>query len=101
MRTRAIIDGHSKPALPGHVRLQFDTLRQSWVLLAPERVMWPDQTSVEVLKQCDGKATISEIVAALAKGYAAPEDEIRQDVTTFLQEWADKRLIICMDKAEA
>jgi pyrroloquinoline quinone biosynthesis protein D len=101
MRVCAIIEPHSQPALPDHVRLQFDTLRQSWVLLSPERVMWPDQTSVEILKQCDGKATTSEIVAALAKGYAAPEDEIRQDVTAFLQEWADKRLIICLDKAEA
>lgn len=101
MRSRVIIDGNSKPALPGHVRLQFDTLRDCWVLLAPEKVMWPDATSVEILKHCDGAATTNDIVAELAREYAAPEAEIRQDVTSFLQEWADKRLIVCLDPAES
>lgn len=100
MRTRAIIEGRSQPALPGHTRLQFDKLRQCWVLLSPERVMWPDEISVDILKHCDGTTTTDEIVTALAKEYAAPEDEIRHDVTNFLQEWADKRLVVCMDKAE-
>jgi pyrroloquinoline quinone biosynthesis protein D len=98
MRARAIIDPRSQPALPGHTRLQFDKLRQCWVLLSPERVMWPDEISVDILKLCDGKATTDQIVSALAKDYAAPEDEIRQDVTNFLQEWADKRLVVCMNR---
>lgn len=100
MRKRAIIGPRTQPALPVHTRLQFDKLRQCWVLLSPERVTWPDEISIDILKLCDGKTTTGEIVSALAKDYAAPEDEIRQDVTSFLQEWADKRLVICMDREE-
>ena len=100
MRSRIIIDGRSKPVPPVYVRLQFDTLRRCWVLLAPERVMWPDGTSVDILKKCDGVSTTDEIVAKLASDYAAPEEEIRKDVTSFLQEWADKRLIICANQRE-
>ena len=100
MRARAIIEPHSQPALPRYVRLQYDALRQCWALLAPERVMWPDEISVDILKRCDGNATTDTIVSDLASDYAAPEDDIRRDVTTFLQEWADKRLIMCMDQTE-
>lgn len=101
MRARTTIDGQSRPALPAHIRLQFDQLRQSWVVLAPEKVMWPDDISVEILKRCDGLATTDAIVAALAREYAAPEAEIGRDVTAFLQEWADRRLIVCAAGAEA
>lgn len=97
MRKRAIVEGRSKPALPAYVRLRFDELRQRWVLLAPERVMWPDEISLDILKRCDGASTTDDIVATLSDEYAAPEDAIRRDVTTFLQEWADKRIIVCRE----
>ena len=59
-------------------------------MLAPERVLTPDQTAVDVLKLCDGKRTVDEIVAVLAKEYSAPSDVIRADVLDLLQGLADK-----------
>ena len=44
----------SRPKLPRHARLKFDETRQVWVILAPERVLAPDEIAVEVLQLCDG-----------------------------------------------
>ena len=59
-------------------------------MLAPERVLTPDQTAVAVLKLCDGKRTVEKIVEALAKDYSAPAEIIRTDVLDLLQGLADK-----------
>ena len=37
----------SRPVLPRHARLKFDETRQVWVILAPERVLAPDEIAVE------------------------------------------------------
>nr|WP_303626501.1 pyrroloquinoline quinone biosynthesis peptide chaperone PqqD [Roseovarius sp. M141] len=76
--------------MPRHVRLKFDKLRERWLLLAPERILVPDDTSVEVLQQCDGETSITEMVTILAAKYDAPEAEILGDVLSMLQELADK-----------
>jgi pyrroloquinoline quinone biosynthesis protein D len=79
--------------LPTYLKLRYDTGRDRWVLLAPERVLTPDQTAVAVLKLCDGNRTVEEIVEALAKEYSAPADVIRADVIELLQGLADKGYI--------
>ena len=94
MQTRFQVHPDASPALPAHVRLQFDELRQKWVVLAPERVLWPDDVSVDILKLCDGSLTIDGIVERLAEDYGAERSEINADVTEFLQGWADQRLLV-------
>lgn len=90
MSARTIITGASRPALPRHVRLRHDEQRGRWVILAPERVLLPDEVSVEILQLCDGKATVDDIAGALAQDYSAPEEEIRADVIDVLQNLMDK-----------
>ena len=51
----------SRPSLPRHVRLHFDPLRQAWALLSPEKVLWPDEVSLSILRLCDGERDISTI----------------------------------------
>ena len=92
-RTRTIITPDSQPRLRPHVRLQFEPVRQAWALLAPEKVMWPDDISIDILKRCDGETATSAIIAGLATDYEASVDEVSGDVTEFLQTWADMRLI--------
>lgn len=55
--------------------------------------MWPDAVSYDILKRCDGKATVAEIVSSLAAEYDASEDVVGDDVSGFLQVWADRRLV--------
>ncbi len=93
-RRRVMITSESRPGFPSFVRLQFEPVRGAWALLSPEKVMWPDAVSYDILKRCNGKATVSEIIASLAAEYDAPEDVVRDDVCGFLQTWADRRLVI-------
>ena len=80
----------SRPVLPRHARLKFDETRKVWVILAPERVLAPDEIAVEVLQLCDGQRHVADIVDALAAKYAAPREAISADVIAMLQDLADK-----------
>ncbi len=84
------LDTASRPVLPRFVKLKHDKARGLWVLLAPERILVPDTTSVEVLQMCDGQRTLGNIVAALAAKYNAPAAQIEADVTAMLTELAAK-----------
>ena len=80
----------SRPVLPRHTKLRYDETRQVWVILAPERVLAPDEIAVEVLKLCDGVRNVADIIDELAAKYAAPRDTIATDVVAMLQDLADK-----------
>ena len=87
---RLIVSQETRPYLPPYLKLRHDAGRNRWLLLAPERILSPDQTAVSVLQLCDGKRSVEEIAAALAKEYSAPVDVIRKDVLDLLQDLADK-----------
>jgi pyrroloquinoline quinone biosynthesis protein D len=84
------VSEYSRPVLPRHTKLKYDETRQVWVILAPERVLAPDEISVEVLQLCDGVRSVAVIVDELAVKYAAPRDTIASDVVAMLQDLADK-----------
>ena len=94
MSSRTVIAGESTPALPRHVRLKHDETRGAWVILAPERVLMPDEIAVEILRRCDGAATVDAICTSLAAQFDAPEQEIREDVVAVLQDLADKGFLV-------
>ena len=81
------------PKFPRGVRFRFNKTKEQWVLLAPERLLVPDETAVEVLKLCDGTASVGAIADDLANRFNAPRDVITSDVTTMLQDLADKGFI--------
>jgi pyrroloquinoline quinone biosynthesis protein D len=80
----------SRPVLPRHAQLKFDATRERWVILAPERVLAPDEIAVEVLQLCDGIRDVGQMVDQLAAKYAAERSAIATDVTAMLQDLADK-----------
>jgi pyrroloquinoline quinone biosynthesis protein D len=80
----------SRPVLPRHAKLKFDETRQRWVILAPERVLAPDDIAVEILHLCDGVRSVGEMIDQLAQKYAADRDAIGADVIAMLQDLADK-----------
>src|SRR3569833_3793216 len=84
------VSEHCRPGLPRHTKLKYDETRQVWVILAPERVLAPDEISVEVLQLCDGVRSVAVIVDELAAKYAAPRDTIASDVVAMLQDLAVK-----------
>jgi pyrroloquinoline quinone biosynthesis protein D len=67
-----------RPRLAPHVRLTFDPARRRYVLLAPEAVSVLNGTGAAVLGLCDGRRTVTEIVAELSGRYAhVAGDEVR------------------------
>jgi coenzyme PQQ biosynthesis protein PqqD len=83
----------SKPRLPRGVRLKYDETRGEWLLLAPERVIKADAIAVEILKRCDGTATLAAIVDDLAERYSADRARVDMDVRKLLSELAAKRMV--------
>jgi len=90
---RLIVDRATKPHMPRYLKLRHDPGRDRWVLLAPERILTPDNTAVAVLQLCDGARTVEDIAAKLADEYSAPADVIAADVLELLQDLADKGYI--------
>jgi pyrroloquinoline quinone biosynthesis protein D len=80
----------SRVVLPRHAKLKFDETRKVWVILAPERVLAPDEIAVEVLQLCDGIRSVADLADLLAQKYAAPREAILTDVVAMLQDLADK-----------
>jgi pyrroloquinoline quinone biosynthesis protein D len=80
----------SRPVMPRHAKLKFDEVRQRWVILAPERVLAPDDTAVEILQLCDGVRSVAQMIDQLAAKYTADREAIGTDVIAMLQDLADK-----------
>ena len=80
----------SRPLLPRHAKLKFDETRQRWVILAPERVLAPDEIAVEVLRLCDGIRSVGAMIDQFAEKYTAERSAIATDVIAMLQDLADK-----------
>jgi pyrroloquinoline quinone biosynthesis protein D len=93
LRQREMVSPDTVPSLPRHVRIQFDAVRQAFAVLSPERVFWPNEVSLDILRHCDGTSTVNRIIADLAQEYGAAEGDVAGDVTAFLQEWSDKLLV--------
>jgi pyrroloquinoline quinone biosynthesis protein D len=92
-RTRLIVEADSVLKLPRHIKLRHDKGRGLWLILAPERVFEPDETSVAVLQLCDGERSVSGIAQVLADQFHAPQDVILADITEMLQDLADKGVV--------
>ena len=82
-----------RPRLAPGVRLHFDTTRNAWVLLGPERVIETEGPASEILRRCDGSRTVGQIVDELTAPYTADRPEIEGDVNDMLAELATKRML--------
>lgn len=83
----------SVPSLPRGVRLHHDRVRQTWVLLAPERVLKLDAVGLAVLERVDGARTFGAIVDDLAAAYNAPREQIAADASRFLDGLIARRMV--------
>ena len=89
----AAIDERAVPRLGAGVRLQYDKVRDTWGLLAPERLFALDGPSTEVLKLVDGRRCLGAIIDDLAARYNAPRALIADDVTAMLGGLAEKNVL--------
>src|ERR1700755_1711849 len=84
------VSAANRPVLPRHAKLKFDETRQRWVILAPERVLAPDDIAVEILQLCDGARSVAQMIDQLAAQYTADRAASGAAVIAMLQDLADK-----------
>lgn len=81
------------PVLLRGVRIHWDRVRETQVLLGPERALMLDQIGYEILSRVDGKTTATDICSDLADTFGAPLEQVTSDVETFLKGLSDRRLV--------
>lgn len=81
------------PILPPGVRLHWDAVRGSHVLLAPERALMLDEVGHAILARVDGVTEVGALVAGLAVDFGAEVSEVGPDVAEFLEGLARERLV--------
>lgn len=79
--------------LPRGVRMRWDDVRKTQVLLGPERALMLDEIGHAVMAEVDGASSVSDIALRLSGRFAAPVEVILPDVIEFLDGLADKRLL--------
>ena len=85
----------ARPQLSAHARLQWDPVREQQVILMPEGVLALNATAAAIVALCDGQRCVSDIVATLSEQYHRAVD---QDVLTFLNRLANRRLLDVTDE---
>ncbi|MBK5957835.1 pyrroloquinoline quinone biosynthesis protein PqqD [Rhodoplanes elegans] len=93
MTEERTVPADARPRLARGVRLTSSAAHGGPVLLAPERILKLDPVAADILGRCDGSATMTELVDALASLYQAPRERIAGDVATLLRALADKHLV--------
>jgi pyrroloquinoline quinone biosynthesis protein D len=87
------LDGEAVLRFAPHARFRFDEVRHAWVVLAPERLLLPDEQAVEILHLIDGERAIDAIIDELAGRFDAPREVIAGDVLPMLQDLLDKKVL--------
>ena len=81
------------PSLPRGVRLHFDKVRDTWVLLAPERAVTLDGIGHAILSAVDGSRNFGEITSHLSQSFGAPLEQVTEDSSGFLDALRDRRFL--------
>jgi pyrroloquinoline quinone biosynthesis protein D len=83
------VDTTSRPVLGRGFRLQWEAAQNAYVLLFPEGMIKLNASAGEILKRCDGQATIAEITTDLEQAFATPG--LGNDVLAFVVMARDKQ----------
>jgi len=86
------VDVLSVPAVDRRFRLQWEAAQNAHVLLYPEGMVKLNGSAGEILKRCDGKATIADITADLEKCFAA--QGLLGDVIAFITMAVEKKWVV-------
>lgn len=72
------------PCIAPGMRLQFEAVQDTWVLLYPEGMVKLNPSASAILQRCNGKLTVAAIVADLEAAFNATG--IAPEVTNLLNE---------------
>jgi pyrroloquinoline quinone biosynthesis protein D len=87
--TAPVVDTASRPAIERGFRLQWEAAQNAHVLLYPEGMVKLNTSAGEIMKRCDGAATIADITSDLERAFAT--SNLSADVIRFVTMGVDKR----------
>lgn len=90
------MDDASRPRLARGVRLRFDSVRQTQMLLRPEGAVALNPSAATILELCDGERTQAAIIDALQEKFKGTE--IADDVRELLADLEDVGVVIDADR---
>ncbi|MEP6720338.1 MAG: pyrroloquinoline quinone biosynthesis peptide chaperone PqqD [Variovorax sp.] len=79
-----MITPDARPRISNLFRMQFEPAQDGWVLLYPEGMVRLNAPAAEILRRCDGRRTVDEIVAELELAFA--QTPLHDDVVVFLSQ---------------
>ena len=85
------VDAASRPTLDKRFRLQWEPAQEAHVLLYPEGMIKLNGSAGEILKRCDGVATVVDITSSLEKAFSA--HGLTDEVIAFLNMAVDKHWV--------
>jgi pyrroloquinoline quinone biosynthesis protein D len=83
------IEVTSRPAIGRGFRLQWEAAQNAHVLLYPEGMIKLNGSAGEIMKRCDGGATIADITADLERAFSA--SNLSGDVLSFVSMAVEKK----------
>ncbi len=88
------IDDSTSLQLGRGVRLRHDRERDSWTLMAPERVIVLDEIAHQVIVDIvESDGLLAGVIDRLSQLFDAPREQIASDVIEMLQPFVDKQLL--------
>jgi pyrroloquinoline quinone biosynthesis protein D len=76
------LSGAARPAIGRGFRLQWEAAQNAFVLLYPEGMIKLNSSAGEILKRCDGAASVDEITASLEQAFST--QGLQADVLAFV-----------------
>jgi pyrroloquinoline quinone biosynthesis protein D len=76
------LSAQSRPSIGRGFRLQWEAAQNAFVLLYPEGMIKLNSSAGEILKRCNGTATIDEITASLEQAFST--SGLKDDVSAFM-----------------
>lgn len=71
------------PELAPTFRFQWEEAQNCWVILYPEGMVKLSQSAGEIMKRCDGRMSVGQIIADIESEYSATG--LAADIRTFLE----------------
>jgi pyrroloquinoline quinone biosynthesis protein D len=82
----------SRPAIERRFRLQWEAAQEAYVLLYPEGMVKLNGSAGEILKRCDGQATIVDITTDLEQSFATTG--LTNDILAFVAMAVEKKWVV-------
>jgi pyrroloquinoline quinone biosynthesis protein D len=76
------LSAQARPSIGRGFRLQWEAAQNAFVLLYPEGMIKLNASAGEILKRCDGAATIDEITVSLEQAFST--SGLKDDVIAFM-----------------